>query len=606
MMTNTQNNDVTMIKLGQLFLSEHNVRIAPTSKQDNKTLKASIKANGIKQNLVVITQGNQYGVVAGGRRLVQLNELLAEGEIKSSFLVPCMVEKTENISALSLSENIKASMHPADEFVAFQGMVNEGKTVVDIANEFGISQALVKKRLKMAGVSAELLDYYRQGKIDLEHIMAFTVTDDHARQMACYKELSTHYMSVNGIRNFLLDTALLTSHGMVKLVTLKAFKKAGGTTTTDLFEDATYINERELIEPLALDILSKKAKPLTKQWKWVDVVLSMNSYRDYETTLTAELVGVPEKLMADLKAKEEALETLEDKNFTDWTDEDEDLETQLHGEIEALENEREQYRHFSDEQKVVSGAMVSFDSDGKLVVKVGYVKKDDMNEAFPPTETAESGEGTKGDLIRSGDAVESNALKTDLNAFKLQALQSEVIKDDKLTYDLMVYTLALQMLLGGNPFLSKPLNASIEVSNTGAPDGIEETTCNESIRQTQESLNISWMSHSGQDEKFKAFRALSANQKKHILSYCVALSYQTSTNMDAVVKEAVNFDISNHWKPTKDNYFKRIKTTDLLAIGAKQINEQWAADNAKSSKGQIVDILDGHDDMADWMPESMR
>jgi len=605
MITNTKNNDVTMIKLGHLFLSKHNVRVAPASKQENKTLKASIKANGIKQNLVVVAEGSKYGVVAGGRRLAQLNELLAEGDIKSSFLVPCMVEKAENIRAISLSENIKASMHPADEFVAFQGMVDEGKTVADIANEFGISQALVKKRLKMAGVSVELLDYYRQGKIDLEHIMAFTVTDDNERQMACYKELSTHYMSAHGIRNFLLDTALLTSHGMVKLVTLKAFKKSGGTTSTDLFEDATYINERELLETLALDILNKKAKPLAKQWKWVDVVLSINSYRDYETTLSAEFVGVPEKLTADLKAKEDALEVLEDKNYTDWTDEDEDLETQLHGEIEALENEREQYRHFSDEQKAVSGAVVSFDSEGEIVIKVGYVKKEDMRVAFPPSETDEAGEGTKGDLTSLGDAVESNALKADLNTFKLQALQSEVMKDDKLSYDLMVYTLALQMLLGGSPFLTKPLNVSIEVSNTGAPDGIEESTCNASILKFQESLNISWMSHSGHDEKFKAFRALSANQKKRLLSYCVALSYQSSTNVDAVVKEAVDFDISHHWKPTKANYFKRIKTADLLAIGSKQINEQWAVDNAKCSKGQIVDILESHDDMADWIPESM-
>jgi len=605
MITNTQNNDVTMIKLGHLFLSEHNVRVAPASKQENKTLKASIKANGIKQNLVVVPEGSKYGVVAGGRRLAQLNELLTEGDIASSFLVPCMVEKAENISAISLSENIKASMHPADEFVAFQGMVDEGKTVADIANEFGISQALVKKRLKMAGVSAELLNYYRQGKIDLEHIMAFTVTDDIERQMACYKELSTHYMSVHGIRNFLLDTALLTSHGMVKLVTIKAFKKAGGTTTTDLFEDATYINERELIETLALDILNKKAKTLAKQWKWVDVVLSANSYRDYETTLTAELVGVPEKLITDLKAKEEALEALEEKNYADWTDEDEDLETQLHGEIEALENEREQYRHFSDEQKAVSGAMVSFDSEGKLFVKVGYVKKEDMSEAFPPSETDESGEGTKGDLTGSGDAVESNALKIDLNNFKLQALQSEIMKDDKLTYDLMVYSLAKQSF-SDNHWCEKPLNTTIEASNLSATNGIDETQPHQTITQFKESLELAWLSQGAETDKFKAFRALSSVQKKRLLSYCTAMSYRSSTDINPIVSETIEFDIAKHWTPTKDNYFKRIKTADLLAIGAKQINEQWAVDNAKCSKGQIVDILDGHDDMANWMPQSMR
>ena len=605
MITNTQNNDVTMIKLGHLFLSEHNVRVAPTSKQENKTLKASIKANGIKQNLVVVPEGSKYGVVAGGRRLAQLHELLAEGDIASSFLVPCMVEKAENISALSLSENIKASMHPADEFVAFQGMVDEGKTVADIANEFGISQALVKKRLRMAGVSVELLDFYRQGKIDLEHIMAFTVTDDIERQMACYKELSTHYMSVHGIRNFLLDTALLTNHGMVKLVTLKAFKKAGGTTTTDLFEEATYINERELIETLALDILNKKAKPLAKQWKWVDVVLSMNSYRDYETTLTADLVGVPEKLMADLKAKEEALEVLEDKNYADWTDEDEDLETQLQGAIEALEKKREQYRHFSDEQKAVSGAMVSFDSDGKIFVKVGYVKKEDMSEAFPPSETDESGEGAKSDLTGSGDTAESNALKIDLNNFKLQALQSEIMKDDKLTYDLMVYSLAKQ-IFSDSHWCEKPLNTTIESSNISATNGIDETPPHQTILKFKESLALAWLSQDAETDKFKAFRELSSVQKKRLLSYCTAMSYRATTDINPIVSEVIEFELAKHWTPTKDNYFKRIKTADLLAIGAKQINEQWAVDNAKCSKGQVVDILDGHDDMTDWMPQSMR
>jgi len=605
MITNTKNNDVTMIKLDHLFLSEHNVRVAPASKQDNKTLKASIKANGIKQNLVVVPEGSKYGVVAGGRRLAQLHELLADGDIKSSFLVPCMVEKAENIRAISLSENIKASMHPADEFVAFQGMVDEGKTVADIANEFGISQVLVKKRLKMAGVSVELLDYYRQGKIDLEHIMAFTVTDDHERQMACYKELSTHYMSVRGIRNFLLDTALLTSHGMVKLVGLKAFKKAGGTTTTDLFEEATYINERELLETLALDILNKKAKSLAKQWKWVDVVLSASSYRDYETTLTAELVGVPEKLITDLKAKEDAIEALEDKNYADWTDEDEDLETQLHGEIETLENEREQYRHFSDEQKAVSGAMVSFDSEGKIFVKVGYVKKEDISEAFPPSDTDESGEGTKGELVSSSDAVESNALKIDLSNFRLQALQSEIMKDDKLTYDLMVYSLAKQSF-SDNHWCEKPLNTTIEASNLCATNGIDETQPHQTITKYKDSLELAWLLQDTETDKFKDFRELSSVQKKRLLSYCTAMSYRASTDINPFVSEAIEFDIAMHWTPTKDNYFKRIKTADLLSIGAKQINEQWAVDNAKRSKGQIVDILESHDDMADWMPESMQ
>jgi hypothetical protein len=331
----------------------------------------------------------------------------------------------------------------------------------------------------------------------------------------------------------------------------------------------------------------------------------MNSYRDYETTLTAELVGVPEKLITDLKAKEGALEALEDKNYADWTDEDEDLETQLHGEIETLENEREQYRHFSDEQKAVSGAMVSFDSEGKIFVKVGYVKKEDISEAFPPSETDESGEGTKGELVSSSDAVESNALKIDLSNFRLQALQSEIMKDDKLTYDLMVYSLAKQSF-SDNHWCEKPLNTTIEASNLCATNGIDETQPHQTITKYKDSLELAWLSQDTEADKFKEFRELSSVQKKRLLSYCTAMSYRASTDINPFVSEAIEFDIAMHWTPTKDKYFKRIKTADLLSIGAKQINEQWAVDNAKRSKGQIVDILESHDDMADWMPESMQ
>lgn len=84
------------------------------------------------------------------------------------------------------------------------------------------------------------------------------------------------------------------------------------------------------------------------------------------------------------------------------------------------------------------------------------------------------------------------------------------------------------------------------------------------------------------------------------------MNYRASTDINSFVSGAIEFDIAKHWTPTKNNYFKRIKTADLLAIGAKQINEQWAVDNAKRSKGQIVDILESHDDMADWIPESMQ
>ena len=50
---------------------------------------------------------------------------------------------------------------------------------------------MVKQRLKLAAVSAKLLDLYAEDEMTLEQLMAFTVTDDHARQEQVWEALAT-------------------------------------------------------------------------------------------------------------------------------------------------------------------------------------------------------------------------------------------------------------------------------------------------------------------------------------------------------------------------------------------------------------------------------
>jgi len=603
MITNIKQENLLLIPYKDLYLSKHNVRTVPASKQEDKLLKASIKAQNIKQNLVVIKDGKKFGVIAGGRRYTQVGHLVNDGHYKSNQLIPCLVEKAENVIAVSLAENIKASMHPADEFVAFQAMIDEGKSVASIASEFAVPQSKIKQRLKMANISPEILDFYREDKIELDHIMAFTVSDDHERQLACYKELKLHNMSARGIKSFLLDNAILVEHGMVKLVTLKAFKNAGGTTTTDMFESETYVNERELIETMALEKLNRKAQSLINGWKWVDVSLTANSYNDYQTSLSANFSDVPDALKNDLKAKEKALSDLNNKPFSDWTEKDDALEDKLDVEIEALESKREQYRVFTDKQKAVSGVMVSFDASGTIVLKLGLVKKDDMVLAFPPTKKSDDGLGDKTEN-KPAD-VESNALKFDLHHFHLQAVQSEIMKDDKLTYDLMVFSLVKQGL-NADFWCEKPLNTKIENTDFSATSGIDETAPFKDIEKFKNSLGVSWLSQRTEAKKFSAFRALSSVQKKRLLSYVTALVFNSNDKaLNKAIYDDINFDISEHWTASKENYFKRIKTADLLKIGTKVIGKKWGVDNAKLSKGQLVDALSTHEKMAGWLPKSM-
>ena len=62
--------DLRMIPLDQLELSQLNVRKVAASATDDAELLASIRENGIKQNLVVhVLPDGKFAVDAGGRRL---------------------------------------------------------------------------------------------------------------------------------------------------------------------------------------------------------------------------------------------------------------------------------------------------------------------------------------------------------------------------------------------------------------------------------------------------------------------------------------------------------------------------------------------------------
>src|ERR1700737_4331034 len=83
---------VRNIPLNKLVLSPTNVRKTPPSAAEEAELKASIRARGLKQNLVVHPAAGANGVhavTAGGRRLKALQELAAEGVIPGDTEGPC-------------------------------------------------------------------------------------------------------------------------------------------------------------------------------------------------------------------------------------------------------------------------------------------------------------------------------------------------------------------------------------------------------------------------------------------------------------------------------------------------------------------------------------
>src|SRR6202162_3673359 len=94
----------------------------------------------------------------------------------------------------SLAENVqRVALHPLDQFRAFQTLRDAGLSEEDIAARFFVGANVVKQRLKLVAVSPKLLDLYAADEMTLEQLMAFTVTDDKARQEQVWEGLARSY-----------------------------------------------------------------------------------------------------------------------------------------------------------------------------------------------------------------------------------------------------------------------------------------------------------------------------------------------------------------------------------------------------------------------------
>src|SRR3546814_15694020 len=68
-------------------------------------------------------------------------------------------------------------------------MVEKDTGIEEIAAHFHTTPAAVRQRLKLAGVSPKLHTLYADDAMTLDQLMAFTVSDDHARQAELWDQL---------------------------------------------------------------------------------------------------------------------------------------------------------------------------------------------------------------------------------------------------------------------------------------------------------------------------------------------------------------------------------------------------------------------------------
>ena len=277
--------DLMHIPLCELSIAKTNVRHG-VKKADYEDLIPSIRQRGILQPLLVRKNGKGYEIVAGRRRYLAVQSLEKEGlEIES---IPCAImAKGDDAAAVeaSLIENIaRLPMDDMDQFEAFQRLLKEGRTIEEIANTFGVTEIMVKRRLAIANLSPKIRTAYRAEVIDGETLRALTLASKQQQKdwLLLFEDPEQHAPRGNNLKRWLLGGAQIPTTNA--LFDLSSYK---GEIVSDLFGEESYFANPDTFWLLQNQAIAKlKASYETNGWTRVEVMeqdLRFNEW-DFEKT----------------------------------------------------------------------------------------------------------------------------------------------------------------------------------------------------------------------------------------------------------------------------------------------------------------------------------
>ena len=443
--------------------------------------------------------------IAGGRRLAAMQALAAEGALDEDHPVPCrMIGSIVAAEEVSLAENtVRAAMHPADQVEAFRRLADAGSTAAAIAARFGVSERTVEKRLRLGNAAPVLLEAYRAGEIDLDTLMAFAVTTDHARQNAVWAAVSQQGYRPGAwqIKRLLTEDRVPATSAIARFVGIEAYEAAGGRIDRDLFaeedERGIWFDDPDLLNTLAIDILQPAARELETRWKWAEARLDV----DWSATAAfgrvrpqpAEPADEEKAEIERLRIRNDELANMDDEDWTEeLVEEAESNETRL-DEIEAMIEARAVYRR---EDIAIAGCIATVGNDGQLKLIQGLVRPEDMpaREAGDADAAGHDDTGDEENTISGIDAptfvaplaspgdAEAEARKEagvgigladDLRAIRTTIVKSQLACDFEAAFDLLLFQLARSVFTNGYPtrpldsYQIKPTPIWVELSSTG-------------------------------------------------------------------------------------------------------------------------------------------
>ncbi|WP_198320989.1 ParB/RepB/Spo0J family partition protein [Azohydromonas aeria] len=625
-----QGREIT-VPLKHLFRHALNVRRKAPARSVEE-LAALIYSQGLLQNVIVQAEVSgkkapkptgRYGVVAGGRRLEALNFLFTQGKVTADFPVRCLEVSQDDAVSVSLAENCgREPLHGADQLDAFAALLELGKTVGQIADAWGISPLTVERRLKLAKISPKLMALYRDDKIELEQLMALTLTDSHELQETLWENTPSWERSAYNLRRKLTECDVPSNNPLVQFVGFAAYEAAGGNVRRDLFSENEnapgFMTEPALLQKLALDRLERGAEAVRTEggWQWVEVRTSL-SYTDrqafahYRTLDVApsdgqqERLDALESLLSELEAKIDNLNPEDDSATIDLL---EGQQRQAEAEREAIEQTLQQ---IDPRDLPLAGAVVYVDQRGELAVLRGLVRAEDRKAQVAQGDTAAAPGSAGTAKAKAPKADYSEKLLRQLTAHRTAALRATLADSPAIALRVLAYQLAVQTGLSSRCGSGdRPVEIRADTADV-RKEGADLAECK--AQQEMEAHAERWGQLLPGDQRALLAWVLKADDSQvlDLLAVCTASTLNTVQGREApqpiadAIAAAVGLDMSDFWQADA-HYLGAVPKAKIIDAVREGAGAEAAAGLEGLKKGEAVALAQQRLQGTRWLPPVLQ
>lgn len=631
-----------LIALNKLKKSPRNARTTPHTEAAIEALAASIHAKGMLQNLVVEPERNargeetgSYYVTAGeGRRLAQLLRAQRR-QIKKTEPIRCVVDATNDPLEVSLDENVtRAAMHPADQFEAFKRVSDEqGWGAEEIGARFGVTAQVVRQRMRLGAVSPRLMQLYRDGELTLEQLMAFAVSEDHARQEHVNDVLRESWnRQPHHIRRVMMETHVAPDDPRAIFVG-EAYAEAGGGVVRDLFTEdgGGYLEDTALLDQLVMEKLNAVASDVRAEgWKWVEAHLNFPYDHGLRRTYPQRV-----ELPARDRKRLDALQT-ESAELEERYDEDEELSEEEEARYREIETEverlAERQRVYDPDMIARGGAFVTLDRDGRARIERGFIRPEDEQGDGPDGSgdvDALDEDGSYTGAFGGGGSPVTHGEDGTVDAASGKPLPDVLVRDFTAHR-----TLGLRLALGEQPgvaliavthalaaqvFFDMGDESCLEIRSSDTPlrghaAGIDETPAARALAARHEA----WASQlpSELDELWGFVADLDDERRMSLFAHCAAATvFAVKLKWDRRpgaqeaadrLARAVSLDMTAHWQPTADAYLSRVTKAQIAEAVREAVSDEEAERISSMKKQPMADAAERLLDATGWLPGLLR